>query len=190
MSAACGGETVTLRALLPDLGARDHALVSLLVALCFMHPVPMPGLSWALAALAAFAGTRMARGRALRLPRRLADRPMPARFPGKLLGLAARLFARTESLIKPRAAWLTGASWAPAATGAAIAACGAMLLVPLPPPTNFPPAIALLLLSLGVLESDGLFLVLGYLAALGSAVIFGCLLTLGWAGMRTLVARL
>src|SRR5262249_10637516 len=118
MRDACSGETVTLRALLPGLEGGDHALVTLLVGLCFVPPVPMPGLSWALAAVVAVAGARMAAGLPVWLPRSLAERPLPARFPRKVLEGASRLFARTERLIRPRGSWLTGR----AVVGAAIAA--------------------------------------------------------------------
>lgn len=190
MAGACSGQTVTLRALLPGLDGGDHALVALLVSLCFMHPLPMPGISWALAGLALGAGWRMARGRPMWLPKKLADRPMPARVPRALLGAAARFFARTERLLKPRAPWLAQARWTRAAAGAAIAACGLLLLVPLPPPTNYPPALALLLLSLGLLESDGVFLGLGYAATLGSVALIGAAAVAGWAGVRLAVAGL
>lgn len=190
MTDACSAQTVTLRALLPGLGGGDHALVALLVGLCFMHPLPMPGISWGLAALAIVAGWRMARGLPMWLPASVAERPFPARAPRKLLSLAARLFARTETLIRPRGRLLTKGAWARVAAGAAIAFCGVQLLAPLPPPTNYPPAIALLLLALGVLESDGLFLVCGYAAALGSAALLTMLLTAGWAGLRAAIAAL
>lgn len=190
MSGACCGPTVTLRELLPGLGRGDHALVTLLVAVCFMHPFPMPGLSVALAAAALVAGARMALGRGVWMPRAFAERPLPARAPGKLFALAARLAARTEGLIRPRAAWLTARPWSGAANGAAIAACGLMLLIPLPPPTNLPPAFALLLLSLGVLESDGVLVALGYLATALSAAFFVAVFALGWAGVSALVAGL
>jgi len=190
MSDACAGETVTLRALLPGLGGGDHALVALLVAVCFMHPVPMPGISWGLAALALTAGWRMARRRPMWLPRSLADRPIPTRVPRALFSGASRFFARTERLFRPRGAWLAASRWTPAAAGAAIAACGLLLLVPLPPPTNYPPAIALLFLSLGILESDGLLLGLGYAGTLGSAVLLTGLVAASWAGVRAVVARL
>jgi hypothetical protein len=189
MAAACGGDAVTLRALLPNLGGGDHALVALLVGLCFMHPLPMPGISWGLAALVVAAGWRMARGLPVWLPASLAERPIPARVPRALFSRAARLFAKSEGFIRPRGRWLTSGAGSRALAGGAIAFCGVQLLAPLPPPTNYPPAIALLFLSLGVLESDGLFLVCGYAASAASAVLLGVLLSTGFAGARALLAR-
>ena len=61
-----------------------------------------------------------------------------------------------------------------------------MLMIPLPPPTNMPPAASLLLLSLGVLESDALVLALGYGATATSASFFTWIACLGWAGARAL----
>jgi hypothetical protein len=188
MSQACGGDTVTLRSLLHKPAPRDHALVALFVALCSLPPIPMPGLSIVFALVAMTAGGRMALGLEPWLPSRLLDRPLPARPPGRLLAWAAGALRRAAPLIRPRGDWASSRPWAWRAHGAAIAACGAMLLIPLPPPTNIPPAGSMLLLCLGVLEGDGLVLGLGYLAAALTAALFTAVACLGVSGLRSLLS--
>ena len=184
MSGSCSGTHVTLRQLLPKLGEGDHALVTLLVAICFMHPFPMPGVSWGLAAMTLAAGYRLAGRKGLWLPASVLDRPLPARPPRVLFGWASSAAKRAESFIKPRAVWLVDHAGSPILHGLAIGACGAMLLIPIPPPTNYPPAISLLLLSVGILEKDAILLVLGYLATVASTAFFAALVLLGWGGLR------
>lgn len=190
MSAVCASERVTPRALVGALGTGDHALVTLLVGLCALPPIPMPGVSVVLALLALSAGVRLAFGRPLWLPSALLDRSLPAGPAGKLFSAAARVFGRWEGLIRPRGAALSAHRWSRQVNGAALAACGAMLLIPLPPPTNVPPAAALLALSIGLLEGDGLLLCAGYLAVLASGAFFGALAMTGWSGLRMALAKL
>jgi len=190
MRRACAGARVTLRALVPGLGPRDHGLLLLLVAICFMHPFPMPGISWGLGALVVVSGVRMARGRGLWLPESILDRPVPASPLSKLFGWAAAFFRKTEALIRPRGRWLAEHRWAVRVTGGAIFVCGLMLLIPIPPPTNYPPATALLLLSLGLLESDLVFLALGHAATAAGVAFFAWIAVVGVSGLHALIAKL
>lgn len=190
MRRACEGGRVTLRALLPGLGARDHGLLLLLIAVCFMHPFPMPGLSWILGVLVVVAGARMIFGQGLWLPASALDKPVPGGVLAKLFGWAAAFFRKTEGFIRPRGRWLADHPWALRVTGVAILLCGLMLLVPIPPPTNYPPATALLLISLGLLESDLLFLVLGHVGTVAGLAFFGSIAFYGLTGLHALIAKL
>src|SRR4051812_4566994 len=102
MSRVCVAEKITLRQLLRELGLADHAFVTLVMAVCFMHPIPMPGLSWGLAGIILIAGLRLARGQGLWLPSRLIDKPIRSDVPAKVFRAAAGVLRRCEGLIKPR----------------------------------------------------------------------------------------
>lgn len=182
----CAGERVTFRTLLPGLDSRDHALLTLFLALCFMHPFPIPGLSQILGLLIVIAGARMTQGLGPWIPERWLDHGLPGKALGKVLGFSGRQLKRVEVLIRPRGRFLTSHPWVRRLNGAAIVACGLLILLPLPPPTNFPPATALLLLSIGVLEDDAVLLGLGYAVLLATTVFFGALFVLGMAGVKSL----
>jgi hypothetical protein len=47
-----------------------------------------------------------------------------------------------------------------------------VLLLPLPPGTNFPPALCIILMAGGLLERDGRFILAGYLAFALNVVFF------------------
>ncbi|MEK7859653.1 MAG: exopolysaccharide biosynthesis protein [Elusimicrobiota bacterium] len=182
----CAGERVTFRTLLPGLDSRDHALLTLFLALCFMHPFPIPGISQILGIMIVIAGARMSQGLGPWIPERWLDHGLPGGVLGKVLGFSGRQLRRVEYLIKPRGRFLTAHPWVRRLNGAAIVCCGLLVLLPLPPPTNFPPAIALMLLSIGVAEDDVVLLGLGYAALLATTVLFGAILVLGMAGVRML----
>lgn len=188
MGAACVSETVTMRELLHGQGKGDHAFVTLIVAICFMHPFPMPGISMALALIIIVAGSRLTRGQTLWFPARLIDKPFRSRVPQRVFRGAAAAFHRLEWVFRPRARWLTSHRFSAQANGAAMVVCGLLILIPFPPPTNFPPATALLLISLGILEADGLLLGLGYLAVTATTLGFIALGILGWTGLKALLA--
>lgn len=188
LASRCRGETVTFRLLLPGLTPRDHALFTLFISLCFMHPFPMPGLSTFLGAAVLIAGGRMLMGMGPWIPRRLLDRSLPARPLEKAFSTASRGMLKLEKLTCPRGLIFIRHAWVRKANGAAVAGCGLLILMPLPPPTNFPPAAVLLLLSIGILEEDSLFLGLGYLALALNILLFGAIAALGISGVRSFLA--
>lgn len=187
LATACRAGGVTLRALVPKQDARAHALVTVLFSVCFLHPIPMPGVSMVFGTIIAIAGLRMAARRGLWVPERWLDRPLPAAALAVVFSAGRRVALKLESVIKPRWAWLASHEHAVRFHGAAVAVCGFLLLIPLPPPTNFPPAAAALILAVGVLERDALVLAAGYLAFLLNLAFFGAIAVLGWQGAAALL---
>lgn len=58
---------------------------------------------------------------------------------------------------------------------------GFLLALPTPPGGNFPPGVALVLLSLGTLEEDAVVTTLGYIAFALNVVLFGAIFYFGTA---------
>ncbi|MBI3297816.1 MAG: exopolysaccharide biosynthesis protein [Elusimicrobia bacterium] len=190
LAADCAGETVTFRRLLGDMTPRDQALLTLMLSAAFLHPVPMPGISTLFGAVIALCGWRMSRGKGPWIPARWIDKPLPARFLRAVFGVFARLLGKLESVLRPRARFLAAHPALRRANGAGLMFVGFLILVPLPPPTNFPPAIAGFLLSAGILEDDLLFVALGWLAVALNAVIFGLIAVYGLDAIGLLWDRL
>lgn len=185
LAAVCAGPRVTLRALVGHMSAREHALLTLFIGLCFLHPVPMPGISTALGVIVLVAGGRMALGLGPWVPERWKDRALPGEALAKVLAKAARLVRRIEGRGGPGPDWLDVRP-VRIFNGACVAACGVCIMLPFPPPTNFPPAIALALLSLGMLRRGPVLLAAGYLSVLANVALFGFLSI----GAGTVLARL
>lgn len=187
LSAACVEKDITLRELVSSMDPRDQALLTGLLSVCFLHPVPMPGVSLVFGCVIAVAGARMALGLGFWMPKGWLDRRLPGKAMGKVFAASGRLMRKLEKVIKPRGRFLSAHPWTQRANGLAVAVCGVLLAAPFPPGTNAPPAAALLLLSIGILEQDLAFLVLGYAAFLANLAFFGSIGVLGWSGVRILL---
>jgi len=187
LAALCRGGRMTLGELLPGLAPRDQALLTAALSVCFCHPVPLPGLSTLCGLVIALAGGRMALGLNPWVPRRWRGRPLPARRLEKVFAAGARLMRKSEWLIKPRGVRLCAHPWTQRASGGAITLCGLLLAAPAPPGTAMPPAAAILLISVGTLESDALFLAAGYAALALNIALFGAMGAAAWRGARMLL---
>lgn len=183
----CRGGKVTVRSLAPEGNSRAHALLALFLSVCFLHPIPMPGISAFFGLIIALAGTRMALGRGVWLPERWLDWPLPAKPLGRIFAASHRAALLLERFTRPRAEAATSHPLAVRAHGLALALCGILLAVPIPPPTNFPPAAAAALLSIAILERDAAVLAAGYLAFALNLLFFGAIAVFGWQGVKTLV---
>ena len=117
------------------------------------------------------------------VPRRLLEHPLGTHHVVPALEKGAAAFRRFERLIRPRALALTGGRVANFVNGLVIALAALVLMVPLPlvPFTNTIPALGVLLLAIGMVERDGIVIVLGYLATIAAALYCG---TLAWAAWK------
>lgn len=169
-------ETVRLRELMAVLGDRGLASALLLITLPQLLPLPL-GVSNALAIPILLVTVQMAMGRrTLWLPRWLLDRPIHRRNLERARDRVAPLLRRVERIVRPRLApvWSPTGSQFVGLSGVVIAAVS---LTPLPF-TGWLPAIALIVIALGMLERDGLVVLLG-LAIGGVATAVGVALIAG-----------
>lgn len=155
--------SVTLRELIAVLDHRAYNLLLLLLALPFLLPVPLPGLSTPFGSVIALIAARLMVGRKPWLPRQLLDTALPVKFFPMLLGSARRILRGFELLLRPRAFWITSHPL-PQLHAMLIFVAALVLLLPLPPGTNFPPALVIVIMAGGLLERDGLFVLCGYVA--------------------------
>jgi len=173
LHARAGDRAVPLREVIFVLRHRAYLLLIILLALPFVQPVPLPGLSTPLGLAIVLIALRMSLGQRPWLPMRIQRAKQPAGFFGKVLTLTERLLRVLESVLRPRWASLTGSAWLNQLHALVVLASAAILLLPLPIPlSNLLPAWAIFLLACGLLERDGLFIVLGYVAFLIGAAYF------------------
>ncbi len=163
--------SVTLQELITVLQGRAYDLLLLLLALPFLLPIPLPGLSMAFGAVIAVIATRLMLGQRPWLPKKLLQTQLPPRFFPVLLGSARRIIRAFEVLLRPRLLWITTPPL-PQLHALLILMAAVVLLLPLPPGTNFPPAVVIVLLAGGLLERDGLFVLAGYVAFALNIVFF------------------
>ncbi len=164
--------SVTLREVIGVLHGRAYNLLMLLLSLPFLLPMPLPGLSSVLGLVIAVIALRLTLGQKPWLPARLLDRPLPPKFFPTLLGGARRILRLLEVMLKPRQLWLTASPLLGQLHAFIIFVAALVLLLPLPPGANFPPALCIVIMAGGLLERDGRFILAGYLAFALNGVFF------------------
>ena len=163
---------VRLREVIVLLQGRAYLLLMLLLSLPFLLPIPLPGLSFLLGAVIAVIALRLTLGQKPWLPARMLDRELPPKFFPMLLAGATRVLRFLEVMLKPRHLWLTESPLLLQLHASIIFVAAFVLLLPLPPGTNFPPALCIILMSGGLLERDGRFILAGYFAFALNVVFF------------------
>lgn len=155
---------------------RGIGLLLLVISLPFITPIPLPGLSTPFGLVVLLIGARLALGRRPWLPKRLLRRSVPPQTIGRMLNAATAVVRRLEYVTRPRLDFLHNGWIYQRIAGALIAIAGLLLLLPIPIPfTNSLPALAVVLLSTGNIERDGLFLILGACALLAAVGYFALL---------------
>jgi hypothetical protein len=160
----------------------DRAFGALLLILSIPNVLPVPGLSTATGVPMVLIGAQMAFGRSgLWLPRRVTALTLDRDAFLAVLRRARPWAERVERHLRPRLSVMVGAR-AERGLGLAVVALATVLALPIVF-GNQPPAFAIALIALGLIERDGVFV----LAGLGSglialAIVAAVLLGLGKAG--------
>lgn len=178
--AAIEGDRVTLRALLGHIGEQGLLVFCAILAMPFLLPVTLPFMSTVLGLPMLLIGAAIALNRLPWLPDRLLDRALPGDTIRQVLARAGRAAARFEHLVRPRWLALTGTALVNVLHGLMLMLTVVLLMAPLPlvPFANTLPAVAIILLCLGMAERDGALILFGYLVATASTLYIGALIWL------------
>ena len=167
---------VTLNQLLERTGGRGFYLVVILLALPFIVPLSIPGVSTVLGLAVALLSFKIAFGASPRLPRFMGDRRLSPDFQRKVLLGSMKFVRLVEKLVRPRhTPWMTTR---PARFINALLMTGMGLLLampfpPLPPLTNALPCYCIILLAASMMEEDGVTIWFAYALSLGTTVYLG-----------------
>jgi hypothetical protein len=168
------GETITLRDLLAVIGEQGILLFCIILTLPFLLPVSIPGVSTVFGLVIILLGISLVLNRLPWLPSRLMDKPTSNEHLIPTLEKGIQMFQRVERWMRPRLTKVTTGAFANRMNGLALTAGGVLLLFPLSfvPFSNTLPAVAILLLALGMLQRDGYFIIGGYVALVATVVYF------------------
>ena len=164
---------VSLNHLLAKTGGRGFHLVVILLALPFIIPLAIPGVSTLLGLSVALLSFKLAFGVQPRLPKFMGDRRLTPDFQRKLLAGSVRIVRLVEKFARPRRTpWM---STRPARLFNALlmTLMGLLLALPfppLPPLTNTLPCYCIILLAASMMEEDGVMIWFAYLLSLGTIV--------------------
>lgn len=159
---------LTCDGLIELIGARSHAVALLIFSLLNLLPGP-PGYSVVIGLVIIAFALLLTFGRPMRLWSLVGHRRLPLKTLVKLLGVLRWLTGLVTQVSTPRLLVLTSKRALPF-IGAFGAIMGAAMLVPIPF-TNTLPSIALALAGLGVLNRDGVLLIVGLVAGIAGVAI-------------------
>lgn len=161
---------MTLRGLLETMEGRGKAIVLLLFSLPFCQPIQIPGLSIPFGLAIFWIGVRLGLGRKMWIPKSIGDKQLSSKGLKKCVKKGIWLIKKIQRLAHPRLVFLCETPVFHAINGFVIALLGLFLALPLPIPlTNIIAAWSIFFISLGILEDDGLFILIGYAITLLTA---------------------
>lgn len=186
-------DSLSLQELLDTFSDEGLLLLTILLTLIFMIPVSIPGVSTVFGAAILLVGFSRLIGRPLWLPARLRQRPLPVDKlrPGLTAGLV--WVRRLEKISRPhRLRLLVDGRPIMLINDLAFILAALLLMMPfgLVPFSNTLPALALLLYAIGFIQRDGVAVLLGHLANIGTVAYFGALVGGGGLAARELLQRL
>lgn len=159
------GSTITLADLLNALGHRAFGVAMLVFALANLLIANIPGISTVLGLPLILISTQMVMGHTKPwLPKRLAERAFKRVTFERMIKRSVKVLRSIEKLIKPR---LLALSEHKAERYLGAIACAMSVVLALPIVFgNWLPAWGLAFIALGMIERDGLFIILGWLLGL------------------------
>ena len=169
------GRSLTIGELELILQGRGFALFILLMSLPFCFPIAVPGLSIPFGIVIMLLGLRIAMGQKPALPGFILQREIKYSVLEKIVRFGLKLTTRMEKIAKPRMSFLRKSPGMINLIGLGLASGGIQLLLPLPPLiplSNTIPAISVVLLTAGLIERDGVFVLAGYIVNLIAWVYF------------------
>lgn len=169
------GEQITLRELLVLIGEQGMLFFCTVLTLPFLLPVSIPGVSTVFGLVIILIGVGITLNRVPWLPAQLMDRSIRNEHLVPTLEKGIQLAERMQRWLRPRLMRVTTGAFANRMNGLALTFSGVLLLFPLSfiPFSNTLPALAILFLALGMLQRDGYFVIVGYLAMVATVVYFG-----------------
>jgi hypothetical protein len=176
--ASVGEPAITLRDLLALLGEQGLLVFCGILAVPFLLPITVPGLTTVFGVPMLLIGFAVMVSRVPWLPDRMLSHRIDAKTARQMLAKVRGWALRFEHLVRPRALALSGGLLINFVNGGLLVLAIVLLMAPLPliPLVITFPAIAIVLLCFGMAERDGILIALGWLATLVSVAYVGGLM--------------
>jgi hypothetical protein len=145
-------------------------------------PIPLAGFSTLVGSGIILVGCQLALGYDKpSLPQRIARIELSPAASQKLLKNINRLLKPLEKMSRHRFSRFSNSGWSCRITGACLAWDALLMSLPLPIPlTNLVPAYTILFLAIGLLEFDGLFILIGYGMTVATTIFFASIAGTIW----------
>jgi hypothetical protein len=172
---------VTLSIVLELLGKESFFMLSAFITLPFLAPVSIPGSSTVLGAIILLIGIALVLDRPPWLPERLMTHVFPTDKLRTCLSHGLIWIQRVEKISHRRISILCHGHLIRRVNGLVLVLSALFLMAPLAfiPFSNTFPGLAILLLSIGILQHDGIFVILGYFFLAVTLFYFAMIALLG-----------
>jgi hypothetical protein len=172
---------VTLSMVLELLGKESFLILSAFLSLPFLAPVSIPGVSTVFGALILLIGISLVLDRPPWLPARFMTHVFPSDKLRTCLSQGLILIQRLEKISHSRISIFCQGHLMSRVNGLVVVLSALFLMAPLAfiPFSNTLPALAILLLSIGILQHDGVFVLLGYLSLVLTSLYFALIALMG-----------
>ncbi len=154
---------VTLRMIFTIMSGKGKPLILIFLSLPFCLPIQIPGLSTPFGLVIMFIALRIAFGKRIWLPKSILNKKIPSHFLRKVIDKSTWVLIKLKRIMHPRLHWVCDHPISHLIHGLCLAILGFFLALPLPIPlTNLIAAWSILIISIGLLEEDGIFVLVGY----------------------------
>jgi hypothetical protein len=178
---------VTLGEILELVGKDSLLLLAGLLSLVFLIPVSIPGVSTVFGAAILLIGISRLLGRNLWLPKSFMNRVVSSDKLRPAFNSALKWLHRLERVSRAnRLSWLASDGLIGTINSCALILAAVLLMAPfgLIPFSNTLPAIAVLCIAIGMLQRDGVCILLGYLANIATIIYFTAIIAGGGMAIR------
>ena len=184
---------ITLSELIHQVGNDGLLILTALLTLVFLIPVSIPGVSTVFGAAILLIGMSRLFGRELWIPAKIKHRTIGTKKLRPLLRKALPWLQKIERVSRPnRIQWLVANGPIQHLNNASLILGAVLLMMPfgLIPFSNTFPAVALLFFAIGLLQRDGVCVLLGHLSNIATIIYFGALIGGGGLAAREVFGRL
>lgn len=178
------GESATVGEILERVGERGMLVLCIALCVPFLVPVSIPGVSTVFGLAIVVAALAVSSRRLPWLPRRMLEKQVATAKLRATFEAGALRLQKLEHMLRPRIGPVARRT---RLNGLVLAFAGVLLMAPfgLVPFSNTVPAVAAMLLGLGMLHRDGAFVLAGYAATLATLAYFAVLIGAAvWGGME------
>ncbi len=186
-------DKLTLGELLEVFGDEGLLLLTILLTLVFLIPVSIPGVSTVFGAAILLVGISRLIGRPLWLPAKLKHKSLPADRLRPALARGMAWVRRLEKISRPhRLRIFVEGRLQDIGNNLAFILAALLLMAPFGfiPFSNTLPGLALLFYAVGLIQRDGVAMLLGHLANVATLIYFGLLIGGGGVAVHELVQRM
>ena len=172
------------------LSGKGYATLLIIFSLPFCTPLQIPGFSTPFGILLAFLGLRIAFAKRLWWPKWILEKEIPSHVMEKIVKMTIKAVTAVQKILRPRLQVLAKNPLLHRVHGLFVCVLAIFLSLPLPiPMTNLLTAFPILLIGLGLLEDDGIVILMAYLFVLLWVSVLAGLFFWGKAHLAAYLAK-